>query len=64
MDSFKGELYDIPIEMTYRGKGLVDIARVIEVFDRAARSEDSAVLLQRCVEELQEKLQEISGRIM
>lgn len=61
MDSFRGELFEIPIEMVYRGRGLVDIVKVIEVFDRATKSEDSTVLLQRCLEELQEKLQEIGG---
>ena len=64
MSSFKGELYDIPIEMVYRGRGLVDISKVIKVFERATRSEDSTVLLQRCLEELQEKLQEVSGGSM
>ena len=64
MDSFKSELFEIPIEIVYRGRGLVDIVKVIEVFERAARSEDSPVLLQRCLEELQEKLQEISGGSM
>lgn len=62
MDRYRQELFDIPIEFIYRGKGLVDIARVIEVFDNATRSEGSTVLLQRCLEEMQSKLQEISGR--
>lgn len=62
MDRYRQELFDIPIEFIYRGKGLVDIARVIEVFENATRSEGSTVLLQRCLEEMQSKLQEISGR--
>ena len=61
MDRYKQELFDIPIEFIYKGKGLVDIARVIEVFENATRSEGGTVLLQRCLEELQEKLQEIGG---
>lgn len=62
MPEYRDELFDIPIELTYHGKGLVDIVRVIEVFDRATRSESSTVLLQRCLEEMQSKLQEVSGR--
>ena len=62
MDRYRQELFDIPIEFIYRGKGLVDIARVIEVFESATRSEGGTVLLQRCLEEMQSKLQEIGGR--
>jgi hypothetical protein len=62
MQKYKNELFDIPIEFIFHGKGLVDIARVIEVFDRATRSEGNTVLLQRCLEEMQSKLQEVSGR--
>lgn len=62
MPEYRDELFDIPIEFIYRGKGLVDIVRVIEVFDRATRSESSTVLLQRCLEEMQSKLQEVSGQ--
>lgn len=61
MPEYKQELYEIPIELIYKGKGLVDIARVIEVFERATRSEGGTVLLQRCLEEMQSKLQEVSG---
>jgi hypothetical protein len=62
MQEYVKELFDIPIELIYKGKGLVDIANVIEVFEHATRSESSSVLLQRCLEEMQSKLQEISGR--
>ena len=61
MDSFKKDLYNIPIEVVYKGRGLVDIVKVIEVFERATRSKDSSVLLQRSLEEMQSKLQEIGG---
>ena len=62
MQEYVKELFDIPIELIYKGKGLVDIANVIEVFEHATRSEGGTVLLQRCLEEMQSKLQEISGR--
>lgn len=62
MQEYRQELFNIPIEFTYQGKGLVDITRVIEVFDNATRSEGSTVLLKRCMEEMQSKLQEVSGR--
>jgi len=64
MDQYRQDLFDIPIELIYKGKGLVDITRVIEVFDNATRSGGSTVLLKRCMEEMQSKLQEISGRIV
>lgn len=64
MDSFKNDLFEIPIELIYKGRGLVDIAKVIEVYDRATRPENSSILLQRCLEEMQSKLQEIGGRSM
>jgi hypothetical protein len=62
MQEYVKELYDIPIELMYKGKGLVDIVNVIEVFENATRSEGRTVLLQRCLEEMQSKLQEVSGR--
>ena len=62
MQEYVKELFDIPIELIYKGKGLVDIDNVIEVFEHATRFESSSVLLQRCLEEMQSKLQEISGR--
>lgn len=62
MEEYKKELYEIPIELVYHGMGLVDISKVIEVFNHATQSENSTVLLKRRLEEMQRKLQEISGR--
>ena len=57
------DIYDIPLVMIYKGRGLVDIVDVIEVMERAMqRSEGRSILLKQCLEAMQSKLQEVSGR--
>lgn len=57
------DIYDIPLVMIYKGHGLVDIVDVIEVMERAMqRSEGRSILLKQCLEAMQSKLQEVSGR--
>lgn len=57
------DIYEIPLVMIYKGHALVDIMNVIEVMERAMqRSEGRSVLLKQCLEAMQSKLQEVSGR--
>lgn len=58
------ELHQIPLQMMYKGMGLVNIVDVIEVFDRASRPESKDVLLKQTLEEMQRCLREIQGRVM
>ena len=58
------ELHQIPLQMMYKGMGLVNIVDVIEVFERASRPESKDVLLKQTVEEMQRCLREIQGRVM
>ena len=63
-EEIRKDIYQIPIQMIYKGMGLVNIVDVIEVFDRATKSESKDVLLIEAMEEMQRCLREIQGRVM